>query len=214
VRGQGTERGHDAFDVLSPQGGNGGARARVGNAHELDAGQVADQLHAQVTHRTHAGVTDAHGAGVLLRVLDQFHERLVRRIAAHHEHAGRTRAEAERHKVAERVVGNGWGVENGTKRERAVLGEQDGVAVLCGLDDAVGADRPPAARAIHDDDRRLEHPRDLVSHCSCADVGGIAWCERYHDADRPGRECLGMQMRRREDKREAKKDPAQGAIHG
>ena len=144
VRAQRTERQHDAFDVLAAQCDDGRRGAGVGNRHQLRARERVDQLHAEIADRAGAGMADAHPARVLLRVLDQFREAPERRVAAHDEDARRSRSGAERHQVAQRIVGSRLRVENGAKGERAVLREQDRLAVLLRLDDACAPTAPPA----------------------------------------------------------------------
>jgi len=89
VGAQCTERQHDAFDVLSAQRDNGRGGTGVRNRHQLRTRERVDQLHAEITDRARARVTDAHLARVLLRVLDQLREGLVRSVAAHDEQARR-----------------------------------------------------------------------------------------------------------------------------
>ena len=191
VGAQRAERKHDAFDLLSAQGDDGGGSAGIGNRRELRARERIDRLHAEVTDGAGAGVTDAHLARPALRVLDQLREGLVRGVAAHDEHARRARGGAERHQVPERVVADRLRVENGTKGERAVLREQDRVRVLPGLDDAGRADGAPGAGTIDREHRRLQQPRDLFAQGARGDVRGVPRGKRDDEADRAGRGTAG-----------------------
>src|SRR5688572_16419516 len=124
MRAERAEREHDAFDVAAAQRGDGGRGARMRNRHELRAGERVDELHAEVADRADARMSDAHAAGILLRVLNELREALVGRVAAHRQHARRARADAERHEIAHRVVRDALAVENDAKGERAVLREK------------------------------------------------------------------------------------------
>ena len=83
-------------------------------------------------------------------------------------------------------------VEDGSKGERAVLREQDGVTVFSRQDDAAGADRAPRAGPVDRKHRRLQQPRDLFAQGARGDVGSVARRKRNHDGDRPGGERLGI----------------------
>jgi len=67
---QRTERQYDAFDVFSAQCNDGRRSAGIRNPHEFRIRERVDQPHAEITDGAGAGVTNAHLARSLLRVLD------------------------------------------------------------------------------------------------------------------------------------------------
>ena len=201
MRAERAEREHDAFDVAAAQRGDGGRGARMRNRHELRAGERVDELHAEVADRADARMSDAHAAGILLRVIDELREAL-RAPAAHRQHARRARADAERHEIAHRVVRDALAVENDAKGERAVLREKDRLPVLASLRHARRGERAARAGAIHREHRRIEMFGHLFRHRARRDVGRVARRKRDNDVD--GAVGKGMNRERRKETKKCK----------
>ena len=87
--------------------------------------------------------------------------------------------------ILARIV-TGVGIERRVDRERAGIGQQDGVAVGRGLCDRTGRDRAAGAAAVLDHDllsERLAHP---LGHQARQRVIAAAGRERHHQRDPDG----------------------------
>jgi hypothetical protein len=99
--------------------------------------------------------------------------------------------------IGARIIA-GIGIEAGAGRERAGIGEQDGVAVGRGARDLAGGDGAAGAAAIIDYDWLAERRAHLVGHDAGDDAGAAAGREGDDEGDGPGRIIAGGGRKRRE----------------
>src|SRR5258706_10134577 len=214
VCAQGAERQHYALYLPAAQGGDRRGRAGIWDAEQVRARKSVDQLHAEIADGTHAGMTDAHLARILLRVVDELREAFIRRVASHDQHARRARRQAERRQIAQRIVRSRLGIEHDAKGEGAVLREEKRLAVFLRLDDACRRHRTASARAIDRDHRRIQPFRDLLAHDARRHVRRIARRERNDDIDRSIGKRLCQDTRWQADKRDGDENVVYDALHG
>ena len=100
----------------------------------------------------------------------------------HHEHVGELRGHADRHEVLQRVVRRLQDVR--VHRERAHVGQHEGVAVGRGLGDVVDRDVAAGAGAVLDHDLLAELLAERPLHDARGRVGAAARLEADHDGDR------------------------------
>ncbi len=118
--------------------GHGWAIALVGDARDLDSGDVGEQFGGDVSHRAgHEGIVDP--ARLSLGERDQLRDGTDRKRRMHHQHARQPGNQADRGKILARIVSR-IGIEGRIDGERSRIGKQDGVTV------GARSLRPPASR--------------------------------------------------------------------
>jgi hypothetical protein len=103
----------------------------------------------------------------------------------HREHVGREQDQADRREVLARAVGHA-GEQVRRNCQGAHVDQQQGVAILLGLGDQVGADIAAGAGLVLDHDRLADGVLQLRADEARQDVRGPARRERHDDPDRLG----------------------------
>ena len=184
-RGGGQRVDHEA-DAVGDQVGVRGRAALVRDlGHRAQRRHLRQHERGQLLRTARAGRAIADLAGVVADELEQFRERIHRRLGTHQEHIGREVGQRYRREVLHRVVGQ-VGHQEGIDRH-VRRGLQQRVAVGLRLGDGVGADRLRRARAILYDhrfaERGFEFPGEQPRHQVARPAGG----DRHDDPDGPGR---------------------------
>ncbi len=142
--------------------------------------------------------------------LQEFVERLERRLRARDQHVGRVIGEAN---VAEAVHAVGELLQMRLRGERIVRRERDRVAVALRPDDFVQADRAGRAALVDDDDRLPQRLAELVLQRASHDVGVPAGRKRHHHGDRARRIGLRGSRQRRSGKEGRRQQDAPNLPH-
>jgi hypothetical protein len=117
---------------------------------ELDAGHPAEQLAAQVRAGAGARRGVIEFAGIFSGISDQFRDAARWYRGMHRDQVGHGGEHADHGEVLVRVVRQG-GTDGRLNHQRRHRGQQQGVAIGCGLGDHVGADQGAGTGLVLDD---------------------------------------------------------------